>query len=78
VPGPLQIGFEHYFGMAANIGSGPHSFIIDEEVSGHVQGEPIIVHGGSREGDSTTASKKPGSLITSWRRSRGKFATGSK
>src|SRR6187402_3151227 len=29
-PGPLQVGFDHYFGMAANIGSGPHSFIIDE------------------------------------------------
>jgi arylsulfatase A-like enzyme len=58
VPGPLQIGFDHYFGMAANIGSGPHSFIIDEEVSGRVPGEPIIVHGGSREGDSTTGIQK--------------------
>jgi len=58
VPGPLQVGFDHYFGMAANIGSGPHSFIIDEEVSGHVAGEPIIVHGGSREGDSTTGIEK--------------------
>ena len=58
VPGPLQVGFDHYFGMAANIGSGPHSFIIDEEVSGHVAGQPIIVHGGSREGDSTSGIEK--------------------
>src|SRR5687768_12273364 len=58
VPGPLQIGFDYFFGMAANIGSGPHSFIIDEEVSGRVPGEPIIVHGGSREGDSTTGIAK--------------------
>jgi arylsulfatase A-like enzyme len=58
VPGPLQIGFDHYFGMAANIGSGPHSFIIDEEVSGRVPGQPIIVNGGSREGDSTTGIQK--------------------
>src|SRR5436190_5843651 len=58
IPGPLQVGFDHYFGMAANIGSGPHSFIIDEEVSGHVAGQPIIVHGGSREGDSTTGIEK--------------------
>jgi arylsulfatase A-like enzyme len=58
VPGPMQIGFDHYFGMAANIGSGPHSFIIDEEVSGHVAGQPIIVHGGSREGDSTSGIEK--------------------
>ena len=58
VPGPLQVGFDHYFGMAANIGSGPHSFIIDEEVNGRVPGEPVIVHGGSREGDSTTGIQK--------------------
>ena len=32
-PGPLQIGFDHFFGMAANIGNGPHSFIEDEHVS---------------------------------------------
>ncbi len=58
VPGPLQIGFDHYFGMAANIGSGPHSFIVDEEGSGRVPGEPVIVNGGSREGDSTTGIQK--------------------
>jgi arylsulfatase A-like enzyme len=58
VPGPLQVGFDHYFGMAANIGSGPHSFIIDEEVSGRIPGQPIIVNGGSREGDSTTGIQK--------------------
>lgn len=58
VPGPLKIGFDHYFGMAANIGSGPHSFIIDEEVSGRIPGEAIVVHGGSREGDSTTGIQK--------------------
>ena len=37
-PGPLQIGFDYYYGMAANIGSGPHRFIEDEEVPGHVPG----------------------------------------
>src|SRR5262245_26738999 len=42
-PGPLQIGFDHFFGMAANIGNGPHSFINDEEVSGHTPGEAITV-----------------------------------
>ncbi len=57
-PGPLQIGFDHFFGMAANIGSGPHSFILDEQVSGRVPGEPIIVHGGSRAGDTTTGIQK--------------------
>src|SRR5262245_17145161 len=42
-PGPLQLGFDHFFGMAANIGNGPHSFINDEEVSGHTPGEAITV-----------------------------------
>jgi arylsulfatase A-like enzyme len=59
VPGPLQIGFDYFFGMAANIGSGPHSFIEDGEVTGHVPGEPIIVNGGSRAGESTTGIKQP-------------------
>lgn len=59
VPGPRQVGFDYYYGMAANIGSGPHSFIEDEEVTGHIPGESIIVQGGSREGDTTTGIKKP-------------------
>src|SRR4051812_7129831 len=57
-PGPLQVGFDHYFGMAANIGSGPNSFIISAEVSGHIKGEPITVHGGSQAGDTTTGIEK--------------------
>jgi arylsulfatase A-like enzyme len=57
-PGPMEIGFDYYYGMAANIGSGPHSFIENGEVTGHVPGEPIIVNGGSREGDTTTGIRK--------------------
>jgi arylsulfatase A len=57
-PGPLQVGFDHYFGMAANIGSGPHSFIVDEEVSGHIPGEPIIVEGAKEDGKTTSGIKK--------------------
>lgn len=58
-PGPLQVGFDYYFGMAANIGSGPHSFIENEGVTGHIPGEPIIVRGGSRAGDTTSGIKEP-------------------
>jgi len=58
-PGPREIGFDYFYGMAANIGSGPHSFIENGEVTGPVPGEPIIVNGGSRAGDSTTGIKKP-------------------
>lgn len=57
-PGPLQVGFDHYFGMAANLGNGPHSFIINEEVSGHIRGEPIIIQGGSRFENTTTGIEK--------------------
>ena len=68
-PGPLQIGFDHFFGMAANIGNGPHSFIVDEAVSGHVPGEPNR-HRARREVEShhdrhpKTVAIRPGS----WRR----------
>jgi len=57
-PGPLQVGFDHYYGMAANIGNSPHSFIDDEEVTEHIPGEPIIVHGGSAAGHTTTGIRK--------------------
>jgi arylsulfatase A-like enzyme len=52
-PGPLQVGFDYYYGMAANIGNGPHSFIEDEEVTGHIPGEPI------EAGDSGGGIKQP-------------------
>lgn len=58
VPGPLQVGFD-YYGMAANIGSGPHSFIENEAVTGRIPGEPVIVRGGSRAGDTTSGIKEP-------------------
>ncbi len=58
-PGPLQIGFDHYFGMAANLGNGPHSFIIDEELSGRIPGKPIIARGGGQAGDPTPGIEKP-------------------
>jgi arylsulfatase A len=54
-PGPLQIGFDHFFGMAANIGNGPHSFIDDEEVSGHVPGKAITVSKGDEKGNNSTS-----------------------
>jgi arylsulfatase A-like enzyme len=59
VPGPLQVGFDYYYGMAANIGSGPHSFIENEAVTGAIPGEPIIVRGGSRAGDTTSGIREP-------------------
>jgi arylsulfatase A-like enzyme len=57
-PGPLQIGFDRFFGLAANIGNGPHSFINDDAVVGHIPGEPIFTRGGPK-GNSTTGIEKP-------------------
>lgn len=58
-PGPLAVGFDYFFGMAANIGSGPHSFIENRGVTGHLPGQPITIAGGSREGDTTSGIAKP-------------------
>jgi arylsulfatase A-like enzyme len=63
-PGPLQVGFDHYYGMAANIGNSPHSFINDEEVTGHIPGEPIIVAGGGE------AAKHTSGVRENWRPDR--------
>src|SRR5688572_21109208 len=38
-PGPREIGFDHFFGMASNPWSGPHSFIEDDHVLGRVSGK---------------------------------------
>jgi arylsulfatase A len=58
-PGPLEIGFDYFFGQAANLGSGPHSFIENHEVTGHVPGQPILIAGGSREAETTSGIKEP-------------------
>jgi arylsulfatase A-like enzyme len=39
-PGPLQVGFDHYFGMAANVSNPPRSFIDDEEISDYTPWKP--------------------------------------
>jgi arylsulfatase A len=58
VPGPLQVGFDYYYGMAANIGNSPHSFIENQEVTGHIPGEPIVVQPGRPVGH-TSGIKQP-------------------
>src|SRR5262249_18336182 len=57
-PGPLQIGFGHFFGLAANPWNGPHSFIDDETITGRVPGHPIVITAG-REKSNTTGIVKP-------------------
>jgi arylsulfatase A-like enzyme len=58
-PGPLQVGFDYYYGMAANIGNSPHGFIENEDVADRIPGEPIITQGGGDAGSPTSGIKKP-------------------
>jgi len=57
-PGPLEIGFDHFFGMGSNPWNGPHSFIENREVLGKIPGQPVIVSG-NREGATTSGIKQP-------------------
>jgi arylsulfatase A-like enzyme len=57
-PGPLEIGFDYFFGMGSNPWSGPHSFIENHRVLGKIPGKPVIVSG-SRENGATSGIEKP-------------------
>jgi arylsulfatase A-like enzyme len=52
-PGPLEIGFDHFFGLAANPWNGPHSFISDGALTGRLAGQPAVIRGAREE--STTS-----------------------
>lgn len=51
------MGFDHFFGLAANPWNGPHTFIEDENVLGKVPGQPVTITG-NREGATTTGILK--------------------
>jgi arylsulfatase A len=57
-PGPLEVGFDHFFGMAGNPWGGPHSFIEDHAVNGRVPGKPVVVRG-NRENAATAGIERP-------------------
>jgi arylsulfatase A len=57
-PGPLEIGFDYFFGLAANPWNGPHSFIENHEVLGKIKGEPVLISG-NREEAKTSGISKP-------------------
>jgi arylsulfatase A-like enzyme len=42
-PGPLAVGFDTFFGLAANPNNGPHAFIEDDRIVGRVPGEPVAI-----------------------------------
>jgi arylsulfatase A-like enzyme len=57
-PGPLEIGFDYFFGMAANIGNGPHSFIENHAVTNAIPGQAIIASGGVDSDSPTTGIRQ--------------------
>jgi arylsulfatase A-like enzyme len=57
-PGPLEIGFDYFFGLAGNPWGGPHSFIENREVLGKLPGQAVVVSG-NREAAVTTGLREP-------------------
>jgi arylsulfatase A-like enzyme len=56
-PGPLEIGFDYFFGLGANPWNGPHNFIRNDSVLDRRPGEPLIVSG-NRESAVTSGLEK--------------------
>ncbi len=56
-PGPREIGFDYFFGLAANPWNGPHSYIENYDVVGKAPGEAITVSGGREKATSTGITK---------------------
>ena len=42
-PGPRTLGFDHFYGLAANPNNGPHGFIENEALLGRVPGTSVVV-----------------------------------
>jgi len=40
-PGPLAVGFDHFYGLAANPWNGPHTFIENERLTGRIPGQLV-------------------------------------
>lgn len=58
-PGPLEIGFDYFFGMGSNPWTGPHSFIENHQITNRIPGEQVVVKMGGKGQNSTTGITKP-------------------
>ncbi len=56
-PGPLAVGFDYFYGLAANPWNGPHTFIENEKLTGRIPGQLVAITG-NREGATTTGILK--------------------
>jgi arylsulfatase A-like enzyme len=57
-PGPLEVGFDYFFGMASNPWGGPHGFIENHHLLGSTPGKPVTVTR-ARENGRTTGLDRP-------------------
>lgn len=44
-PGPLSIGFDHFFGLAANVANHPHAYIQGDLLLDRVPNQPVAIEG---------------------------------
>lgn len=57
-PGPLEVGFDTFFGLASNPWTGPHAFIKDHHVLGRVPGKPVVVTRGREDAATSGIERK--------------------
>jgi arylsulfatase A-like enzyme len=56
-PGPLAVGFDYFYGLAANPWNGPHTFIENEDLIGRIPGQVVAITG-NREAATTSGILK--------------------
>lgn len=57
-PGPREIGFDYFFGLVANPGSGPHNFVENYHVLDRIAGQPVIISGDKKGATTSGLSKQ--------------------
>ena len=56
-PGPREVGFDYFFGLVSNPGSGPHNFVENHHVLDCIPGEAVIISG-EKKGAATSGLSK--------------------
>ncbi len=76
-PGPREVGFDYFFGLAANPWNGPHTFIENDSLLGRIPGQEVRVTGGHNPNSTTSGIRKQYETQYSKRPTRSGWATGS-
>jgi arylsulfatase A-like enzyme len=48
-PGPLAVGFEYFFGLAANVANQPQAYIEGDQLVGRVPGQVVTIEGAGKD-----------------------------